>query len=84
LQRFLVLGDIAGLTQGMSGYLWYAAVSGTVWGGVAAVPFLVKHKNLSAKETPNMNAFKSLQKTASEAGYQNTPITPNISTAITR
>ncbi|MCW4028058.1 MAG: hypothetical protein NWE92_00215 [Candidatus Bathyarchaeota archaeon] len=40
----LVLGDIAGLTQGVGGYLWYAVVAFVVWGGVAAVPFLVKHK----------------------------------------
>ncbi len=40
----LILGDITGLAQGMGKYLWYAGVEGTVWGVVAAVPFLATRK----------------------------------------
>ncbi|MCW4025506.1 MAG: hypothetical protein NWF01_10815 [Candidatus Bathyarchaeota archaeon] len=46
---FLVLGETTGLT-GVGRYLWYATVEGTVWGIVAAVPFLVKRKTCSQKE----------------------------------
>jgi type IV secretory pathway TrbD component len=40
----LILVDVAGLTQGVGAYLWPVAIAGTVWGAVAAVPFIVKRK----------------------------------------
>ncbi len=47
----LVLGDLGGLTRGVGGYLWYVAVEGAVWGGVAAVPFLIRHKEKHQRGT---------------------------------
>ncbi len=40
----LVLGDVAGFTRGVGAYFWYAGVEGTIWGVVAAVPFLVMRR----------------------------------------
>jgi hypothetical protein len=40
----LVLGYVAGFTHSVGAYLWHATVGSTVWGVVAAVPFLVKRK----------------------------------------
>jgi hypothetical protein len=46
----LVLGDFLGLTIGIGAYLYTAAISGVVWGVVAAVPFLVIRKAKSHGE----------------------------------
>jgi len=49
----LVVGDFMGLTSGIGAYLWPVAVFGIVFGPVATVPFLVKHKtNTQRKNQP--------------------------------
>jgi hypothetical protein len=49
----LILGDTTGLAQGMGKYLWYAGVESTVWGAVAAVPFLATRKPSSQGKAKN-------------------------------